>query len=496
MSGTRDVVLALDLGTGGCKSSLWSIDGVRLAEAVVDYPTRHPRPGWNEQRPAEWWAAVGRSVQLLTQQPDAAGARIGAVGVSGHSLGALPLDAHGDPLVEDTPIWSDVRASAQAEEFFDRMGSDHWYATTGNGFAPEMYPLFKAMWLRAEHPDLWERTRVLIGSKDWINYRLTGELATDHSYASGTGVYDLNARRYDGDLLAAAELPGSLLLPPRPATSIVGTVRRGPAEELGIPVGVPVVAGGVDNACMALGARLTAEGRVYASLGSSSWITVSAARPVIDVASRPFVFEHVVPGQYISALSTFSTGTTLAWLRALVAAETTFEELIDEACRAPRGAAGVLFLPMLSGGTPLEGGGAVRGAIQGVTLMHDRRHLVRAAMEGIAMSLGRALRLLEQHVPAVEEVLLAGGGAQHPAWNQIYADVFGRPVVRTSVGQQAAALGAAAIALVGCEAWSDLTVADEAHVLAERLEPDPDAITDYTAIARRFDTAVHLNARG
>ncbi|GAA2898411.1 FGGY-family carbohydrate kinase [Streptosporangium fragile] len=488
----NETVLALDLGTGGCKASLWTAAGTCLSEAVTGYPTRHPAVGWNEQRPRDWWdAAVSSTRALLERVP---GARIAGIALSGQSLGAVMLDGHAEPVQESTPIWSDARAAAEAAEFFSAVPEHTWYATTGNGFSPALYPIFKAMWFRRHVPDAWRRARVLVGSKDYVNHRLTGVLATDHSYASGSGAYDLVARRYDTAFLDAAGLGADVFPEIMEATDTVGTVTAEAAAALGVPVGTPVLAGAVDNACMALGSRGTAPGRVFASLGSSSWITVTAERPVLDAGSRPYVFTHAVPGLFISALSTFSSGTSIAWLRDLIAPGTEIGDLVSEACQAPPGSRGALMLPMLSGGTPAEGGPAARGVLMGLDLAHGRADLARAGLEGVAFALRRGLDTMRSLVDCEPELLISGGGSRHPGWNQIYADVLGAPLVRTAVDRQAATLGAAAVAFVGLGLWPGFDRADTPHVPVERYEPDPAARDAYEPARRRFDAAVRALA--
>lgn len=484
-----ELVLALDLGTGGCKSSVWSSDGQCLAESVVEYATTHPRAGWNEQRPQDWWDAVVGSVRTLLATSPQLRLRIVGIAVSGQSLGAVMLDRHDKPLGESTPIWSDTRAGAEAAEYFSRVDEESWYMTTGNGFTPLLYPLFKAMWLRTHQADAWASTRRMVGSKDYVNLRLTGVLVTDHSYASGSGCYSLRDRRYDEDLLEAAGLDVSLLPPIVESTDQVGTLTAEAAQELELPRETTVFAGGVDNACMALGSRGVSSGRIYASLGSSSWITVTSSDPVLDPRSRPFVFAHVVPGLHVSGLSTFSSGTTMAWLRELLAPTMTMEDFVTEACTAPLGADGLLFLPMLSGGTPLEGGAEARGVLHGLDLSHRRSHIARAAMEGIAASLRRGLDIIGGYA-ADSEVLISGGGSQHPGWNQIYADIFDAPLLRTSVDQQAAALGAAATALVGAGVWSTFTEAERPHIAKEHYQPKQKDANKYAEVCARFNEAL------
>lgn len=483
------LALALDLGTGGCKASLWSAEGRSLAETVVDYLTLHPAPGRAEQRPEDWWDAVTSATRsVLAAVPGARAAVIG-IALSGQSLGVVQVDAHGDLVADTTPIWSDTRG--RTDDVFARIDEEAWYLRTGNGFGAALYPVFKAQTLRAEDPDTWARTRVLLGSKDWITLRMTGEIATDHSMASGTGAYDLAAGDYADDVLEAAGLDRSVFARPREAAEVVGTLRPAAAEALGLPAGVPVHAGAVDNAAMALGSRGTRAGRIYAALGSSSWMTVTSQAPVLDVATRPYVFRHVVPGLYISALSTFSSGTTLTWLRDLLAPSADIGDLIAGAGASPRGARGATLVPTLAGGTPLEGGSAVRGILAGIELGTSRDDLVRACLEGVAFALDRSLRHIRalSGLPTDADLLVSGGGSRSAVWNRIYADVVDTPLLRTSVDQQAATLGAAALVFVGSGTWTSFDAVDDAHVELERVTPDPTGVAAYAALRERFIAA-------
>jgi xylulokinase len=468
-------VLAFDLGTGGCKAALWSADGTCVAETFAAYPTAHPAPGLAEQRPQDWWDAVVGSTRRLLDAAAPDPATIAALALSGQSLGVVPVDDDGALLLDATPIWSDTRGGPQAASVFRSIAEEDWYGRTGNGFPAGLYTAFKIMWLREHRPDVLARTRVVLGSKDWINLRLTGAVATDHSYASGSGVYDLAAGDYDDELLAATGLDRSLLPPIVAATDVVGALTDGAARELGLRAGTPVLAGGVDNSCMAIGARNLAEGELYGSLGSSSWLTVTSAQPVLDPVIRPFVFASVAPGLFHSAVSTFGSGTSLAWLAETLLADAAAREparLMELAGASVPGARGLLFLPTLSGGTVLEGGPDARGAFVGLDLAHTPADLVRACLEGIAFALGRALDALRGLTTIGDEVLVVGGGSKSALWRQIYADVFGMPVVKTTIDQQAASLGAAAVALVGVGLWDSFDRVRDLHEVEARHAPD------------------------
>lgn len=484
-----DVVLALDLGTGGCKASLWTAAGEEVSHAYIEYPSFHRAEGLVEQRPSDWLRAVVSSTKSVLGAPGATDATVLGISVSGHSLGMVQLDGSRSVIGNSTPLWSDTRGAAGAAFVFERFSEREWYQRTGNGFPAALYPAFKAAWFRSRDADSWAATRSLVGSKDLVNLFLTGELYTDHSYASGYGVYSLAKGDYDDELVEVTGLPRSLLPDIIDSSDLVGTLQPEAARAIGLPVGIPVFAGGVDNACMALGSRGTTQGRVYASMGSSSWLTVTSTAPLLDFDARPFVFAHAIPGYFISALSTFSSGTTVVWLRDLLAPDLDIPAFLDAACgSAPTD---IVMLPTLSGGTALEGGPNARGAILGLELGHTRDQIARAGLEGVAFALRRSLMKLQQtgSLEADHEILISGGGSRHSGWNQIFSDALDTTLVRTNVDQQAAALGAAAIAFVGLGVWNGYSSIDTAHRHAERWVPNPSRVVRYGIQSQRFDAA-------
>ncbi|UCC64940.1 MAG: FGGY-family carbohydrate kinase [Anaerolineae bacterium] len=476
-------IIAWDLGTGGNKAALYDVDGHCLATTFVPYETLYPAPGWHEQRPLDWWHAVVESTRQLLSTADVKKAEIECCGLSGHSLGVVPLDREGNLLRQTTPIWSDARATAQAQHFFERVEESEWYRLTGNGFPPPLYAVFKTMWYRDNEPEMFERVARVIGTKDLINLKLTGRIVTDHSYASGSGVYDLLRWGYSERLVAASGLPPDIWPEAVPSTEVIGQLRPEAAEALGLLGGLKVVAGGVDNSCMALGARNIEAGRVYNSLGSSSWIAGSSETPVLDEQARPYVFAHVIPGMYTSAVSIFSAGTSFRWVRdqlcrnlVLQAGQQgadAYDLMTALAAESPPGAHRLLFNPSLAGGTALDGSPDIRGAYIGLDLRHTQADLIRAAMEGIAMGLRLALDRLRKLTHLSDEMVIVGGGSRSRLWRQIIADVFDVTVVKTSVDQQAAALGAAAVAAVGAGLWSDFRKIDGIHEIEEVTRPIP-----------------------
>ena len=496
-------ILAYDFGTGGIKASLYDEAGRRVADGFDAYPTLYPEPGFHEQRPEAWWlATVSSTRKLLAAVPDGAAEQVVAIGISGHSLGVVPMDVHGDLLCDSVPIWSDARPDNQPADFFTRFSELDWYQATGCGFPPALYTVFKLMWFRDREPEMFSRVYKVLGTKDYINFRLTGVMATDNSYASGSGVYDLKRRAYSPSLIAASRLSEDIFAEIVPSTQVLGTLTESSARTLGLPRTVKVVAGGVDNACMSLGAGAFREGRAYNSIGSSSWIAVSSAKPLLDPIKRPYIFDHVVPNQYVSALAIFSAGTSLSWVRDQLCRDlveraaregvSAYGLMDEEAATSCAGANGVLFNPTLAGGNTLDVTPAMRGAFVNLDLRHTRADLLRAAMEGVAMGLRNVLDELRKLVPVAEPLMLVGGGANSPFWRQVFADVYHMPVVGSKAGQQAAALGAATVAAVGSGIWNDFSDIDKASEIHVRNEPEEKNAAEYERLLAKYRQACGL----
>ena len=210
--------------------------------------------------------------------------------------------------------------------FFKDVTENKWYNITGNGFPPALYSLFKILWYRDHEPEVYENIDKVIGTKDYINFRLTGKIATDFSYASGCGLYDLAKWQYNDELVKASGINPDILPEILPSTQVLGQLTNEAANELGLSEDVQVVAGGVDNSCMALGAMAFKEGRSYNSLGSSSWIAIASQKPLLNERSRPYVFAHVIPGMFVSATAIFSAGSSFKWVR-----DQLCSELIEQA---------------------------------------------------------------------------------------------------------------------------------------------------------------------
>ncbi|MDR1292004.1 MAG: pentose kinase [Clostridiales Family XIII bacterium] len=484
-------IISYDLGTGGVKASLHGGDMKTMAKSFMEYDTYYPAPMLHEQRPEDWWDGVCASTKSLLEETGTRAEEIGCVALSGHSLVAVPLSASGAPLMDRVPIWSDGRAGDEARAFFGTVDEKQWYLTTGNGFPSYTYTIFKLMHLKRNAPDIFSRIYKVAGSKDYINYRLTGELATDRSYASGSGGYDLREGKLVDEYWDAAGIDRGIFPDIRPSHSVVGRVLPDAAGATGLMEGTLVACGGVDNACMALGTVGAADGRVYLSLGSSSWIPANSSEPILDFVKRPYVFSHIADGMYTSAFSIFSGGSSLKWVRDNIcpdiAGDADAYALMDSmAASSPLGANGVYFNPSLAGGTSQDKSVNIRGAYVGLHLGATKNDLVRAALEGIALNLKLSYEFMKQKARIEDKLLITGGGSRSRFWLQMFADVLGVDVVKTNIDQDAASTGAAAIAARASGLWGDYSGVDALHEAEFVCSPDPVRSKGYEKISEKF----------
>lgn len=467
-------VIAYDLGTGGVKTSIYNAKGQELGFAFEAYETYYPQNGWHEQKPEEWWNAVVNSTKRLMEESGVAPETIEALAISGHSLGVIPIGKDGSLLRETTPIWSDTRATAQASRFFEKVSHEKWYYDTGAGFPAHLYSVFKIMWYMDHEREMYDNTDKFIGTKDYINYKMTGRLCTDYSYASGSGVYILEKAAYDDTYITTSGIDGSKLPEIIQSTDIVGELKEEVAKQLGLCPGVKVAAGGVDNACMALGAKGIREGRSYTSLGSSAWIAVSSSKPIVDYKIKSYVFAHIIPGMFASATAIFSAGTSHRWVLDQIVetkGEEKYQIFDDLAKQSPIGSHQLVFNPSLAGGSGLDKSPSIRGGFVGIDLKHTKEDMARACLEGISINLRLALDALKSVSPVEGEMLIVGGGTKSPLWMQIFADSYHMPIIATNVGQGAGSLGAAAIAAVAVGIWDNFDKIDEIHEVIEKKQP-------------------------
>jgi xylulokinase len=334
VSAALAALIGLDVGTGGARAvAVDAATGAVLAEAAEPYPISTPRPGWSEQDPEDWWRAgraVLRAVARDARQP------VAGLGLTGQMHGSVFLDA-ADRVIRPALLWNDQRTERQAAEIAERLGPREVVAATGNP-ALTGFQAPKVLWLREQEPDAYARVRALLLPKDFVRLRLTGERATDASDASGTLLLDVARRRWSDRVLEALEIPREWLPSVHEGTEQAGALRAEVAEELGLPAGLPVAAGGGDNAAAAVGAGVASPGALSASIGTSGVLFGPTDGFVPDPSGRVHAFCHALPGAFHLMAVTLAAGGSLRWWRDVAAPGASFGELAAEAAAVPPGA--------------------------------------------------------------------------------------------------------------------------------------------------------------
>ena len=484
-------MVAIDVGTQSTRAALVDVEGRihDLASSPIDLFV--PRPGWAEQDPEQWWdTTVANIAAIMARNPEAT---VGAIGVGGQMHSVVALDASGASLTARSAIWSDKRCIDQVDAFESRADAEKLSHLAGNRPLPA-WAGFKMGWLRANLPHAYEQATSLLVAKDFLNYRLCGEAATDPSEASGSFLCDATSGQWSPALLEALGVDRAKIPEIVDSWSVIGTLRKQVADQTRLAEGTPVVAGSGDMMCQLLGGGITTPGRVGLVAGTASIMSLAA-----ESASSDF---HVMnlrsaSGGWIRFGIDDAAGKSFRWFVDTFCpfpedspeqVKAAFDSLVLEAAEVEAGSGGLLFFPYLLGERTL-GSAHSRASFVGATPRHERAHFVRAVMEGITLEDSRALKCLCP-VGVQGPILCTGGGASSSLWNQIRADIFANPVQvldSAEVGIQ----GAAILAGVAAGWYSDAaTGAEEVVRVAETWDPSPGAVVVYEHAFHTF-CAVH-----
>ena len=381
------------------------------------------------------------------------GSDVAAVGLTGQMHGLVLLDA-ADAVLRPAILWNDQRTAAACDAIRAAVGPERLIAITGND-ALTGFTAPKLVWVRDNEPEVWGRVAHVLLPKDYLRLRLTGEHALDKADGAGTILFDLAARDWSPEVLAALRIDPAWLPPTFEGPEVTGTITAAAAAATGLRAGTPVVAGGGDQAANAVGVGVVAPGTMALSLGTSGVVFAATDRPLHEPRGIVHAFCHAVPGRWHMMSVMLSAAGSLRWFRDALAPGVEFADLAASAAEVPAGSDGLFFLPYLSGERSPHPDPLARGAFVGLTLGHDRRHLTRAVLEGVAFGLRDGLDLmLAAGMPAPDQIRASGGGTASPLWRQILADVLDAEIA-TVATTEGAAYGAALLAAVGAGWYPD-----------------------------------------
>ena len=454
-------IVTIDAGTTYCKAMVWDKEGVILAQAQRMNQPIYPRAGWAEQSPGLWWDNARQAAKAALQEATAKRREIqvAAVGLTSCRDIVIPVDRHGAPL-GNAILWMDTRASHEAREIADRIGLETVHQITGMIPGPT-FPACKILWLKRNHPEQIDKCDYFLQPRDYIFYMLTGELLTDYSMASRTMMFDQVNNSWWLPIFDLLDVKISQF--PNVTNALTSRpLLREVARELGLALETPVILGGGDRQCEALGA-LVSDQRAMDSTGTGTNISLAGLKSKTPYHPKVVQSIHVVPDHLLMEVTINTSGLALEYFRELFQGDDAYFERIEPmVAEVPPGSNGLIVLPFFMGARSVRWNPQAAGILFGLTFAHKEKEIVRALMEGIAFEERTALAVFQEMGFAPREIRTIGGGSRSGVWNQIKADVTGSRLVTLSVSN-VASFGAWALAAAALGLHADPQTAVERH---------------------------------
>lgn len=490
------LTLGIDIGTTNVKASVLDTESLRVvAHASAEHPLFHPRPGWAEQDPDNYWRAAVDCIRACLDTDSSFADRIVGVAFSGLVGVTLPVDATGTPL-RRAPIWMDARSDPQCEDLRRRVGESRINENNGNRIAPWFIEP-KALWIKENEPEVFGHIHKLLSPAGYCTFKLSGEFSMNHGDAGLCYAYDYQAGRWNAEMAESIGIPMSHYPTLYGSTEVVGHVTQRAARETGLAPGTVVVAGGTDISSAALGCGVTEAGQAYYSMGTGSNLGIMIPTEQRVDEFRILKWPHVLPGLTMFDAPMAFTGASLKWFRDMFAdpesilAERSGQDVFDlvmlQASRINACSDGLLYLPYLGNSLAPRWNTKATGTFFGVQPFTTRAHFVRALVEGVAFDLYSNLRIAEDSGAKVDELILNGGPTRSALWNQITANVTNKRLVVPDIGE-AAPLGDAVLAACGAEIFADPTEPlGRLVTIKEVIEPDAQLHARYEGFFEIWD---------
>ncbi len=466
---TRDLYLAIDVGTGGLRSALVDRGGHILAFSHRQHEQIVPQFGWSEQRPADWWTGTQGTIREVLDKVDDAASRVAAICACGQMHGSVLIDDDGNVTLEAVPLWNDKRTVSQVNAFIARHGTERGLELTANMPAPA-WPAFKLAWAAENVPEALARTSTLLMPKDWINFKLTGERAQDITEASLSYLMDWRTREWSDELCEMTGVPRNLLAPLHLPADVLGTLDRAVARDLGLADGIPVLVGAGDYPTALLGSGVIRSGMGSDVTGTSTIITLLHDDAVLDRE----VSNVLTPNGIWGVMTLLDAGgDAVRWARrAFHENRRGYDDVAEIAACAAVGSGGLFFLPYLSGERTAEKHNS-RAQFFGLDAETGLPELHRAVLEGVAFSVRRVLDKLPEGKGRPERIVAASGGARSELWLRIKASMYGVPYV-VPEELECGVVGATALMAVSTGNAPDLDAAIASMVrFGAEIPPDP-----------------------
>ena len=496
----KKCILTFDLGTSSNKICLFDMNGHILAEALQNYPTYFGDNGQAEQDCEDWWNSVVEGTHNVLAQCDKNDYSVEAISFSSQMNSLVPVDKEGKVLTERCMTWMDVRGIDEMRFIHDRYGQWEYYRLCGSSVELTIMQVTKLMWLQKHNPNAFEKIYKILGLKEYIAFRLTGQLGIiDYTEACADGMMNVFTRDYDTEFLNLIGIPSHILCRPVPSHYIIGTVLPTIAIDLGLSPETKVVIGSGDGISCYIGAGGMEPGNLLLMIGTSGWITVTTDKLIAEDGWQVGI-TPLDNGRYSLSMHTHVTGAVTDWgIGKLlnINGKDAYSQAEVMANRSIPGAHGLLLNPSFIGGNACYPDINSRGALIGLSLDQSRDDIARAIYEASVLDLELCSHFFQKHAIKCDRIVMIGGGAKSSLLQQITADVFDLPVEihKPENVRNAGAIGAFIQAGLGLHRFGNYYEAYELFPRVETIEPIYHNVLAYQPVKERYKKASDMLSR-
>lgn len=464
------LTLAIDVGTGSVRSALVDSKGKILVIVAREHEQIVTQFGWSEQRPDDWWQGVVATIREVLDKVPQAHSNIDAIAACGQMHGTVLVTDAGKLVRDTAPLWNDKRTASYVAAF-ERLHRPETYLADSANPATPAWPGFKLQWLRDNDPDAYQRTAAVLMPKDYINLRLTGEIAMDRTDGGASFLMDPMTGEWSEKMIGLLGLDRAKLAPLRNPVEILGHVTAKAAIETGLREGTPVLVGAGDYPAALLGSGVCRPGVGSEVMGTSAIITAVSDQPLLDAAVCNV---GTVEGNWGAFMLLESGGDAMRWARrAFHEKQLSYSDIVGRAEEAPPGSERLFFMPYLAGERLGEHQNA-RAQYFGIGASHGLAHMHRAILEGVAFAVKRHINVLDaiSGVP-LERIIASGGGAKTKLWMRIKASVYNIPIL-VPAEAECGIVGCAIMAATATGRFANVEAGVDAHVsYVDEIMPDP-----------------------
>lgn len=473
--------MGVDIGTSGVKAAIFDIEGKQVEIASAEYPMISTESGMSELSPDMVFSSFLSVIKKCIEMSAINNNLICGIGLSTQIHSFLALDKDGDCLT-NLITWADTRSIGQANYIKEEFNYVEMYNLTGCRVQHPMYPLSKILWLKATRPDLYNKVYKFVSIKEYIIYKLSGKYLIDITDASSTACFNIHEFIWEKSIFHdVLKIDESMLGEPVQCSHVIEGIRKIYIEQMGLSPDTRIIIGSGDGMLANLGCGVFDDTSVTSTIGTSGALRISTEKPLLDENQRTWCY-CLTKDTWVAGGAINNGGIVLRWLRDTNNKQ--FEQdmkdeevsgiyrLFDKyAAEINPGCDGLIFLPYLTGERALGWNAAARGTLHGFQLIHGRKHIIRAAMEGVIYNMYSIYRQITQMNNNVMQIKANGGYANSDIWLQIQADIFGKEIAVAGV-IEATVFGAAYIAMAALGAVKNLKTPLPSMEPMKVIEPD------------------------